>query len=54
MEEPIPVQVAVDKRSWGTERYSEKEWMRRDWHVVVKVTNSSELSNTPALISVAS
>ena len=51
--EPIPVQVTVDKRSWGTERKSE-EWMRRVRRVVVKVSSSSEQSSPKALTSVAS
>ena len=51
--EPIQVQVAVDKRSWGSERNSENEWMRRDRRVVGKVRSSSEQSNPTALISVA-
>ena len=54
MVEPTPVQVAVDKRSWGPERNSEKAWMRRGRRVVVKVPGSCEQSNPTALISVAS
>ena len=54
MVEPIPVQVAVDKRFCGPERNSEKEWMRRNRRVVVKVPSSSEQSNPTALVSVGS
>ena len=50
----LPVQVTVDKRSWGPERNSEKEWMCGDRRVVVKVHSCSEQSNPTALISVAS
>ena len=42
--EPTPVQVAVDKRSWDSEKNSEKKWMLRDRQVVVKVPSMQQLA----------
>ena len=42
--EQVSVQLAVDKSFWGTESYCEKERMRRDRRVVLRVHNSSEIS----------
>ena len=52
--EPTPVQFAVDKRRWGTQKNWEKKWMRRERRVVLKAPSTSELSNPTALINVAS